>query len=264
LMVLALFVHMFSVFFMKAYRNPREFGWWSGLVLLGLTMTFGFSGYLLPMDELSYFATKVGLEIPASIHLIGPVVADLIRGGPTVSDETIQRFFTLHVVVLPMLFALVLIFHLYLVQRHGNAVPPSEEAKAPAKRRSIPFFPDFMVKDLAMWLIALNVLGFLACMVPWGLGPQADPVVAAPAGIHPEWYFMAPFQLLKVLGNWLPGTTGEMVGILLPAVGGLVWAVIPLFDRSAKNVVAARVATWFGILALVGLVGLTVWGYAAL
>ena len=60
-MVMAVFVHMFSVFFMKAYRKPREFGWWSGMALLVATMLFGFSGYLLPMDELSYFATKVGL-----------------------------------------------------------------------------------------------------------------------------------------------------------------------------------------------------------
>ena len=72
LMVAAVFVHMFSAFFMKAYRKPREFGWWSGVLLLVLTMVFGFSGYLLPMDELAFFATKVGLEIPASLPVIGP------------------------------------------------------------------------------------------------------------------------------------------------------------------------------------------------
>ena len=104
LMVLALFVHMFSVFFMKAYRKPREFGWWSGLVLLGMTLVFGFSGYLLPSDELSYFATKVGLEIPSSVPWIGPALADLVRGGPDVNENTIQRFFALHVVVLPAVF----------------------------------------------------------------------------------------------------------------------------------------------------------------
>jgi quinol-cytochrome oxidoreductase complex cytochrome b subunit len=74
LMIFAILVHMFSVFFMKAYRKPREFGWLSGMALLGLASVFGFSGYLLPMDELSYFATKVGLQIPAAIPLIGPAV----------------------------------------------------------------------------------------------------------------------------------------------------------------------------------------------
>src|SRR5512140_3851049 len=85
LMIVALFVHMFSVFFMKAYRSPRAFGWWSGLALLMMSMLFGFSGYLLPMNELAYFATKVGLEIPAALPVIGAKIADLVRGGPEVT-----------------------------------------------------------------------------------------------------------------------------------------------------------------------------------
>ena len=101
LMIFSILVHMFSVFFMKAYRKPREFGWLSGMALLGLASVFGFSGYLLPMDELSYFATKVGLQIPAAIPFIGPAIATMLRGGPEVSEFTVQRFFALHVVVLP-------------------------------------------------------------------------------------------------------------------------------------------------------------------
>lgn len=264
LMIFVLFVHMFSVYFMKAYRRPREFGWWSGLVLLGLTMTFGFSGYLLPMDELSFFATKVGLEIPSKMPLVGPAMADLLRGGPTVGPDTVHRFFALHVVILPALFVLFLAFHLFLVQRHGNAVPPSEEQKPESARRSIRFFPDFLLKDLAMWLIALNVLGLFACLYPWDLGLKADPVSSTPVGIHPEWYFMSQFQLLKVLGNWFPGAVGEVVGILMVTVSGLIWALVPLFDRSSDNRTASRIGTWIGILALAGLIALTIWGYAAL
>lgn len=128
LMIAAIFGHMFSVYFMKAYRNPREFGWWSGMALLLVTMVFGFSGYLLPMNELAYFATKVGLEIPATFPVIGPKIAALVRGGAEVNEFTVQRFFALHVVVLPALFLPLLGFHLWLVQKHGNAVPPSEEA----------------------------------------------------------------------------------------------------------------------------------------
>lgn len=264
LMVLAVFVHMFSVAFMKAYRKPREFGWWSGLILLGLTMVFGFSGYLLPMDELAYFATKVGLEIPAAVPLAGPFLADMIRGGPIVDDNTIQRFFALHVVILPVVFVLVLMLHLYLVQRHGNAVPPSEETKPDTQRKSIQFFPDFLVKDLAMWLIALNILGLLVCMWPWDLGREADPVSAAPAGIHPEWYFMAQFQLLKVLGAWIPGVLGELVGMALMGGVALVWLILPLVDRTRENPRMSALGTWFNWLALAAMIGLTVWGYVAL
>ncbi len=261
LMVLAVFVHMFSVFFMKAFRKPREFGWWTGLGLLGVTMVFGFSGYLLPMDELAYFATKVGLEIPGSIPIVGSFAADLARGGPTVDGNTVQRFFTLHVVILPIVFGALLGVHLFLVQRHGNAVPPSEEAKPVAERASIPFFPDFLLKDLAMWLVALNLLAILVSLFPWPLGPQADPLTPAPAGIHPEWYFMSQFQLLKVLGNWFPGTVGEILGIGLFSLGGLIWAVIPLLDRSEENKAMARLGTRIGLVFLGALIVLTVWGY---
>jgi quinol-cytochrome oxidoreductase complex cytochrome b subunit len=261
LMVLCIFVHMFSVFFMKAYRGPREFGWWSGLGLLGLTMVFGFSGYLLPMDDLAYFATKVGLEIPASLPGVGDVLKSLVQGGPEVSETTTQRFFALHVVILPALFAGLLGFHLWLIQKHGNAVPPSEELKPPEQRRAIPFFPNFFQKDLAMWLIAVNVLAIMAALFPWQLGVRADPLMPAPIGIHPEWYFMSQFQALKVLGNMFPGRAGEIVGILVFTVGGVLWGLIPLYDHSSKLAMRARTATWFGLLALMGLIGMTIWGY---
>jgi len=264
LMVVAVFVHMFSVFFMKAYRSPREFGWWTGLGLLMVVMVFGFSGYLLPMDELSFFATKVGLEIPASTPIIGPRLAALVRGGLEVNEFTVQRFFALHVVVLPALFIPLLGFHLWLVQKHGNAMPPSEEAKPVEARRSIPFFPNFLMKDLAMWLISLNVLALLAAVFPWDLGQPADPLKPAPTGIHPEWYFMSQFQVLKVLGQWFPGAAGEILGILLFTGGLILWFLIPLYDVRQKGWRRATYATYFGLLVLAGLVITTLWGYAAL
>jgi cytochrome b6 len=264
LMVVAVFVHMFSTFFMKAYRKPREFGWWSGVVLLLLTMLFGFSGYLLPMDELAFFATKVGLEIPNSMPVVGPTIADLVRGGPEVGEHTVQRFFTLHVVLLPAMFAVLLAFHLWLVQKHGNAMPPSEEARPESERRTMPFFPNFLVRDLAMWLIAFNVLSVLAFVYPWDLGPQADALKPAPLGIHPEWYFMSSFQVLKVFGTWLPGLAGEMIGMVVFTAGLVLWMLVPLYDGTSKSGRRAILATWFGLFALAAIVVTTVWGYAAL
>jgi quinol-cytochrome oxidoreductase complex cytochrome b subunit len=261
LLIGAIMVHMFSVFFMRAYRKPREFGWWTGLAMLALCMVFGFSGYLLPMDDLAYFATKVGLSIPQVIPGAERVISDLLRGGPDVTEFTIQRFFALHVVVLPLIFIPVLGIHLWLVQKHGNAVPPGEERKPESARRSIPFFPNFLMKDMAVWLIVLNVLAVLAAIYPWQLGPAADSLAPAPIGIHPEWYFMAPFEALKVFGGWFPGVTGELFGIGLFTVGGVLWALIPLFDTSSTNGRRARIALYFGLLVLVGLIGLTIYAY---
>lgn len=256
--------HMFSVFFMKAYRAPREIGWWSGLLLLVIGLVFGFSGYLLPYDELSFFATKVGLTMVQDTPVIGPWLANLMRGGLDVSDITVQRFFALHAVVLPLIFIPLLGVHLYMVQRHGNAVPPSEEDKPESERRSVPFFPNFLIKDLAMWLIALNVIAILASLFPWQLGDMANPLSPAPAGIHPEWYFMGMFQMLKVIGKIIPGTAGEMFGMALFTVGMVLWALIPLYDVKTAKGKRARLSTYFGLVVLAALVISTIWGYAAL
>ena len=261
LMIFAILVHMFSVFFMKAYRNPREMGWLSGMILLGLASVFGFSGYLLPMDELSYFATKVGLQIPAAIPWIGPIAANLLRGGLDVTEFTVQRFFALHVVVLPALFLPLLAFHLWLVQKHGNAMPPSEEAKPASERKTMPFMPNFLRKDLAMWIISLNILALLASVFPWQLGKQYDSLSPAPLGIHPEWYFMSPFEMLKILGSILPGEAGEIAGLLLFTAGIVLWILIPFYDKKKEAGQRARTAHYFGLLAVFAVLATTAIGY---
>lgn len=264
LFLVAVFVHMFSVYFMKAYRAPREFGWLSGLLLLLLGLAFGFSGYLLPMDTLAYFATKVGLEIPNALPVIGPPIANLFRGGLEVGEYTVQRFFALHAVILPLLFLPLLGLHLWLVQKHGNAVPPSEETKPADQRKSIPFFPNFLARDLAMWLITLNVIALLAALFPWQLGEPADPLSSAPAGIHPEWYFMSQFQVLKIMGALFPGVAGEAIGMILFTAGLVLWALVPFYDTREKAARRAKKATYFGILVICILVGTTIWGYLGL
>ncbi|MBS1713104.1 MAG: cytochrome bc complex cytochrome b subunit [Armatimonadetes bacterium] len=261
LFLISVFVHMFSVFFMKAYRRPREFGWWSGMVLLLLGLTFGFSGYLLPMDDLAFFATKVGLEIPNAIPVIGPPIANLLRGSVDVSEFTVQRFFALHAVILPMLYLPLLGIHVWLVQKHGNAVPDSEEAKPASDRKTIPFFPNFLVKDFAMWLIGLNALAVLASVFPWQLGPPADALKPAPVGIHPEWYFMSQFQTLKIMGRLFPGMAGEAIGMTLFTVGLVLWFLIPAFDKDKPSGQRGRTTTYFGLLVVGILVLTTAWGY---
>ena len=264
LMIASVFVHMFSAFFLKAYRRPREFLWFTGLALLGLAMVFGFSGYLLPMDDLAFFATKVGLAIPAVVPGIGPFVSDLARGGPEISAYTVSRFFALHVVILPALFIPVLLVHLALVQKHGMSIPESEQDKPASERRSIPFFPNFAMKDLAAWLVALNVLALLAAVFPWPLGAAADPLQPAPADIHPEWYFMAQFQILKLLGAWFPGEAGEFLGLGLINLGIVLWLLVPFFDPERNVGRWGRRVTWFGLFMVAVLAITTIWGYAVL
>lgn len=253
LMLLSAFIHMFSTYFMKAYRAPRELTWLSGMGLLGLSMVFGFSGYLLPWDQLAYFATKIGLDVMEKTPAFGHAMATLVRGGNDVGVPTLQRFYALHAAVLPMVFAPLLMLHLWLVQRHGNAIPPDIK-----ESKTVPFFPNFMYKDLVVWLLCLNLLALLASLFPWDLGPQADKLVSAPEGIHPEWYFMSQFQFLKLLPAKFGPFDGELVGMGLFGLAGTVWALVPLWDTGSRG----RIANYVGLGALIGLIVLTIWGYA--
>jgi len=101
LMILTLFVHLFSVLLLKAYRPPREITWFSGMALLGLALGFGFTGYLLPWNELAYFATKVGTEITSAVPGVGGFAGRLLRGGDEVTGATLTRFYGIHVAILP-------------------------------------------------------------------------------------------------------------------------------------------------------------------
>src|SRR5215467_852774 len=101
LMIAVLFIHLFSVYFLRAYRRPRELTWVSGAVLLFIIICFGFSGYLLPWNKLAFFATKVGTEIAGVVPLVGHPALRFLRGGDDVTGATLTRFFGFHVAVLP-------------------------------------------------------------------------------------------------------------------------------------------------------------------
>ena len=260
LFILFVFLHMFTVYFSKAYRKPRELTWYTGFILLALAMFFGFSGYLLPWNELAYFATKVGTDIAGAVPIVGDFMLKLLRAGDEVNSATLSRFYGIHVAVLPAIFTVLLGLHLALVQIQGMSVPPELERVDPAKRKSIPFFPNFALRDLVAWLVVLNIIALLAVIFPWELGYKADPLAAAPAGIRPEWYFMFMFQTLKLIPAHVLFMEGEVFGIMLFAVGGLIWFLVPWLDRPAAEGKRSPIWSWLGIALTVYMISLTVWG----
>jgi len=261
LMILALFVHLFSVLLLKAYRPPREVTWFSGMALLGVALAFGFTGYLLPWNELAYFATKVGTEITGAVPLVGRFLLRLLRGGDEVTGATLTRFYGIHVAVLPALVALALGLHLYLVQKHGMSVPPGVEREGAP--RFMPFVPNFLLRDVVGWLSAVAILAALAAFLPAELGKKADPFASAPVGIKPEWYFMFMFQTLKYLPSHILGIEGEIVGVLGFGLGGVVLLIIPFLDRRAARGEPSPLFTWIGIVLIVYVLALTYLGYTA-
>jgi cytochrome b6 len=123
LMVLMVIIHMVKVFVYGAYKPPRDFNWVVGVILLLLTMAFGFSGYLLPWNQVSFWATTVVTDAMGALPLIGEPLKYFIRGGPEVSQLTLSRFFTLHVVVLPALTAVFLFLHFGMLRKQGISDP---------------------------------------------------------------------------------------------------------------------------------------------
>jgi quinol-cytochrome oxidoreductase complex cytochrome b subunit len=256
LMVFTVFLHMFSVYFMKAYAPPRELTWLSGMALLGLTMAFGFSGYLLPWNELAFFATKVGTDIVGSLPGIGHTLIRYLRGGEDVSGATLTRFFGWHVALLPALFTAVLVVHLLLVQRLGMHEPQNAST-----RGRMPFYPGFLFRDAMLWLGVLAVLLGLCTFLPWELGVKADPFTSAPAGIRPEWYFTFLSQSFKYVPARVLGFEGEVVAIVVVGLGGAIFLLVPFLDRWSARGKPSPLFSLFGVLALLYMAALTLLAY---
>jgi len=258
LMIFTVFIHIFSTFFMRAYRPPRELTWVTGVFLFFMTLGTGFTGYLLPWNELSFFATKVGTQIAGSVPYIGDFLRTILRGGEEVSDATLGRFFAFHVIVLPLGIFAFLGLHLAFVQLQGMSEPLS--VKNRQEKKSIPFFPNFLLRDVLAWMLALGVLASLAVYLPAELGKKIDPFAPTPAGIKPEWYFLWMFQILKLIPSKIFIFDGEVIGILSFGAMGIIVLILPFIDIWSRKEKRGLFLTLLGILMLIIIVFMTVWG----
>lgn len=260
LFIFAVFIHMFSVFFEKSYRKPRELTWVTGVLLFFLSLAFGFSGYLLPWNKLAFFATKVGTDIVGAVPVVGDFLKHFLRGGDDVTGATLSRFFGFHVALFPGIFTFILAVHLLLIQRQGMSEPIEFEEKT-VEKKTMPFFPNFILRDLLLWLLVLNVLAILAVFFPAELGAKADPFGSAPAGIKPEWYFLYMFQFLKYLPAHILFIEGEVFGIFLFGIAGLLWLLVPFWDRKSSKGQRNRMINYIGILGIIFIIILTILGW---
>jgi len=221
LFLLVVGLHLATVLFARAYRRPRELVWISGVVMLLVAMGSGFSGYLLPWTELSYYATRVGTQIPGKLPGIGPGLVHFLRGGEQLTGETITRFFAGHVALAPLAMFLLLWLHVFLGRVRGVSLPVGVSRQDVRDYR--PFFSEFLLVDLCLWLVLLGAIVTLAVVQPAGIGVKADPLQPAPEGIKPEWYFLFMLQTFKLLP--------EMAGIAVLGLAGAVLLLLPFLER---------------------------------
>ncbi len=252
-MIAFVFVHLLSIWITKAYRSPRELTWVSGVFLLLISLFFGFTGYLLPWDDLSFSATKVGTDIPRAIPVVGAWVTKLLRGGEDVTGDTLTRFFGIHVCMLPIFLFILMAVHIYLVQKQGMSLPLEVEGKG-EKVKEIPFWPNFVYREMVVWLLLAGILFTVAIFFPPSLEKTADLMAPAPEGIKPEWYFLFLFQTLKIFPAKMLFLSGETVAILLIAIGAALFFFLPFIDNKPtqrKGKVIILLAYVFILYALV-------------
>ncbi|MCH8879737.1 MAG: cytochrome bc complex cytochrome b subunit [Planctomycetes bacterium] len=249
LMIIALLLHMCRTYFMGAYKKPRELTWVTGVFLFMATITFGFTGYLLPWNELAYWATTVGTEVAGAVPFVGQWVMEFLRGGPGVGHETLSRFFLIHVIILPWFTFAIIGLHLFLMRAQNLATldPVGEEKKTPPEC-GIPFHPVHSAKEVSVALLTFGILASLAVLSPWEIGEPANPLVT-PEAIKPEWYFLPTYQLLK----YFSGPLGKIVGIMVSFVPFILMFLWPFIDRGKERHPKKRpLAVGLGVLAVAG------------
>jgi ubiquinol-cytochrome c reductase cytochrome b subunit len=268
LMIITLVLHLLRIFSQAAYKYPRELTWVVGVLLLATTIGFGFTGYLLPWDQRAFWATTVGTEIAAAVPFVGDALLNLLRGGADVTDATLSRFFGMHVLVLPLMLGLLVAVHLTIVHQLGLASPKHPEPR-PARPGEIappvdeplkPFFPHYVLDEVIAWAAVLGVLVVLASVLPAGLEGKADPlssivvVNGVEEHVKPEWYFLSVYQLLKIVPR--------LVGIMAPIIAIGILLFLPFLDRNPEVAKRKRpIALFLGVVSVVGIIGLSVWGY---
>lgn len=267
-MVVLLAIHMLQVVIAGAHLAPREVNWWLGLLLLGVILGLGLTGYLLPWDQKGYYATQVATNIAGKMPVIGPHMQTFLVGGPEYGNATLTRFFTLHVWVLPITAIILIILHLVAFRRHGVTHPPKPQTSGW-------FYPDQAFRDLIVCLIIFGIM--VSVVVFGGHGNKITPPPDAPpptlyeswayagkAGLganldapadpltegypaRPEWYFLFLFQLLK----YFPGDNFLIGAAVIPHGAFLLLFALPLLGYGRMR----RFGHIFGILVVVALLG---------
>lgn len=248
-MIVVVVLHMMQVFIWGAYKKPREATWMAGCVLLLLTLAFGLTGYLLPWDNKAYWGTTVTTQIMGLAPGVGPYLKRLLGAeNDAIGTVTFARFYSAHVILLPIAIMLLIGLHLYLVRRHG-VTPSTADADRPKKK----FYPEQMFKDSVATCAYVLVLALFANFAQLGLGSMADPTDTRYIP-RPEWYFLFLFETLKLFEGPL-----EVLGaVVLPNLAIVALFLVPFFDRGRAIRVRQRtVAIALTVFAVVGWAGLT-------
>jgi quinol-cytochrome oxidoreductase complex cytochrome b subunit len=229
LLVVTVFLHLLRVFFTGAHRPPRETNWIVGVLMLLLVLGANFTGYLLPWDQLAYWAITVGTSILSYIPLVGSWINRLLLGGPEVGTATLLNFYSLHISFIPIAIVLLMSLHFWRVRKDGGLTIPkgSDEIEQPRMER-VTTIPHLVRRELAFALFWLALLLVWSMLVPAPLEGIANPD-ASPNPAKAPWYFMG---LQELLLHFHP-----VVGaVVIPGLALTALALLPFYDISPEKV----------------------------
>ena len=247
------YLHMFRALLYGSYKKPRELVWILGVAIFLILMAESFMGYVLPWGQMSYWGAQVIISLFGAVPVIGPELVDWIRGDFFVADATLNRFFALHVVALPMVLLLLVVLHLAALHEVGSNNPDGVDIKAKKDAQgrpldAVPFHPYYTVKDIFGAGVFLLIAAFIIFFWPEGGGyflkpdnfVMANPLVT-PDHIPPVWYFTPFYAILQAVPD-------KLLGVILMGVAVLILFLVPWLDRSPVR--SLRYRSWISKAAL--------------
>ena len=252
MLFLAIYLHMFRAMLYGSYKGPRELIWILGMILYIAMMAEAFFGYLLPWGNMSYWGAQVIISLFGAIPVVGEGLAEWIRGDFVVSDATLNRFFAFHVILLPLLLALLVYLHIVALHKTGSNNPDGVEIKKQKDDKGvpldgIPFHPYYTVKDIfgaAVFMsIFLAIVFFAPELSGWFLEKdnfEPANILQTPPDIVPLWYLTPYYSILRaVTFEWLPGGA-KLWGVMAMGLAIVLFFFLPWLDRSKVKSIRYR------------------------
>lgn len=243
LLFIIIYLHIFRGMLYGSYRGKREFLWIGGIVLFFTLMGESFFGYLLPWGQLSYWGAQVITSMAETVPFIGDIIVEFVRGDYAVSDATLNRFFSLHVVGIPLAIVLLIAFHLISLHEVGSTTPEGIEihdkkGKNDVPKDGIPFFPYHVIKDFWGICVLMTIFVAIVFFAPEFFGvfmesPNFTPAnpASGPEHIFPLWYFAPYFSVLRSMPGILFDTDIRILGVTLMGASQVLFALLPWLDR---------------------------------
>ena len=249
---IVVYLHMFRAMLYGSYKGPRELLWLFGMMIFLALMAEAFFGYLLPWGQMSYWGAQVIVSLFGAIPGIGDDLSLWIRGDYVISDVTLNRFFALHVIAVPLVLLVLVVMHILALHEVGSNNPDGVEIKKNKDENGIPkdgipFHPYYTVKDIVGVVVFLMFFSFVIFFVPGGGGffleaPNFEPAnpLKTPEHIAPVWYFTPYYAMLRAITFDIGPFTSKFLGVIVMGAAVVILFFLPWLDRSPVKSIRYR------------------------